>query len=285
MARRYARDNRGRFASSGSGATARGGRLRTASGAKRERQTMKLPNQRTVVLRNQGKPKPPAKAGPAKAVPKVRLGAEPDKARMLRNMTNPGVREAFAKQGGKAMSPLDATKVARSKATAEAARKFYGTSTRDRPKSNKAKPSAPRGSRTLVTPTGKDSREEARIRIAQKAAIKRSGIKPETASSAKAIKQPRVANTMKAKGRGPKTPLQRVNRKIAVNNFHRAAFGAGKSSMTGRQYQRSLKSSATLGSAKKFLETGKPQHTRGSHRSNKAANGIIRNAQRYLAKR
>ncbi len=41
MARRYARDNRGRFASSGSGATARGGRLKTASGNKRATQTMR----------------------------------------------------------------------------------------------------------------------------------------------------------------------------------------------------------------------------------------------------
>jgi len=42
MARRYTRDNRGRFASAGGGgATARGGRLRTASGKKRATQTMK----------------------------------------------------------------------------------------------------------------------------------------------------------------------------------------------------------------------------------------------------
>lgn len=40
MARRYARDNRGRFAPKGSGATARGGRLKTASGSKRQTQTM-----------------------------------------------------------------------------------------------------------------------------------------------------------------------------------------------------------------------------------------------------
>jgi len=40
MARKYSRDNRGRFASSGTGATARGGRLRTASGGKRATQTM-----------------------------------------------------------------------------------------------------------------------------------------------------------------------------------------------------------------------------------------------------
>jgi hypothetical protein len=38
MARRYSRDNRGRFASGGGGATARGGRLKTAAGNKRETQ-------------------------------------------------------------------------------------------------------------------------------------------------------------------------------------------------------------------------------------------------------
>jgi len=42
MARRYARDNKGRFASTGSGATARGGRLKTASGNKRQSQTMQV---------------------------------------------------------------------------------------------------------------------------------------------------------------------------------------------------------------------------------------------------
>ena len=41
MARRYSRDNRGRFASTGSGATARGGRLRTAAGNKRATVTTK----------------------------------------------------------------------------------------------------------------------------------------------------------------------------------------------------------------------------------------------------
>jgi hypothetical protein len=42
MARRYARDNRGRFTSGGAGATARGGRLRTAAGNKRATQTQQL---------------------------------------------------------------------------------------------------------------------------------------------------------------------------------------------------------------------------------------------------
>jgi hypothetical protein len=42
MARKYSRDNRGRFASSGTGATARGGRLRTATGSKRATQTSQM---------------------------------------------------------------------------------------------------------------------------------------------------------------------------------------------------------------------------------------------------
>lgn len=54
MARRYARDNRGRFASSGSGATARGGRLRTAAGNKRKTQTMQAKGDRAGTI---GKPK------------------------------------------------------------------------------------------------------------------------------------------------------------------------------------------------------------------------------------
>lgn len=42
MARRYTRDNRGRFASKGTGATARGGRLKTAGGNKRETQKRRI---------------------------------------------------------------------------------------------------------------------------------------------------------------------------------------------------------------------------------------------------
>jgi hypothetical protein len=42
MARRYSRDNRGRFASAGTGATARGGRLKTASGGRRATRTSRM---------------------------------------------------------------------------------------------------------------------------------------------------------------------------------------------------------------------------------------------------
>lgn len=65
MARRYARDNRGRFASGGGGATARGGRLRTAAGNKRKTQTMQ------------------ASAAPKGTIGKPR-GLKPQSARKLR---------------------------------------------------------------------------------------------------------------------------------------------------------------------------------------------------------
>ena len=42
MARKYTRDNAGRFSSGGTGATARGGRLKTASGKKRATQTSRI---------------------------------------------------------------------------------------------------------------------------------------------------------------------------------------------------------------------------------------------------
>jgi hypothetical protein len=59
VARKYVRDNRGRFASTGTGATARGGRLRTAAGNKRATQTIQA-GSRAGVMR---KP-PPANNAP-----------------------------------------------------------------------------------------------------------------------------------------------------------------------------------------------------------------------------
>jgi len=67
MARRYARDNRGRFASSGTGATARGGRLKTASGKKRATQTMQASAAPKGTI---GKPRG-LKPGAIKAKPQV----------------------------------------------------------------------------------------------------------------------------------------------------------------------------------------------------------------------
>jgi len=65
--RRYVRDNRGRFASKGAGATARGGRLKTTSGKKRATQTMKASGGVSGTI---GKPKG-LKPGTIKAKPQV----------------------------------------------------------------------------------------------------------------------------------------------------------------------------------------------------------------------
>lgn len=46
--RKYTRDNNGRFASTGTGATARGGRLKTAAGNKRKTQTAKMTGSKTA---------------------------------------------------------------------------------------------------------------------------------------------------------------------------------------------------------------------------------------------
>ena len=88
MARRYSRDNRGRFASGGSsgggggkaGATARGGRLRTAAGNKRATQTTKAAAAKpsgTVAGKVKRNPAAAGKIGQAKAAAKPsRFSAE-----------------------------------------------------------------------------------------------------------------------------------------------------------------------------------------------------------------
>jgi hypothetical protein len=70
MARRYSRDNRGRFASGGTGATARGGRLKTASGKTRATQTTKAAAAKpsgTVAGKVKRNPAAAEKIGKAKA--------------------------------------------------------------------------------------------------------------------------------------------------------------------------------------------------------------------------
>jgi hypothetical protein len=145
-----------------------------------------------------------------------------------------------------------------------------------------AKPQA-KGLRTVVTPTGKGPVAEAAIRAKAKAAVRRAGGAKavETQSGQKRIKQSPVMDTMSAKGRGPKTPMQRVDQKIMRNDYIRN----NPTRVTSTQYSRAVRSSLTLRDAKAFLSTGKPQHTKGSFKSNKAANGIIRNARKYLSGR
>jgi hypothetical protein len=109
--RRYVRDNRGRFASTG--ATARGGRLKTASGKKRETQTMKTSG--GGVAGTIGKPKG-LKPGTIK--PKPQVSSKPRRTR------KPTAAESRAK-GLTPISEIKARRDAQAKAAQAANQSSY----------------------------------------------------------------------------------------------------------------------------------------------------------------
>ena len=95
MARRYVRDNRGRFASKGAGATARGGRLKTAGGKKRATQTMKASGAKPA-----GAIKGKVKRDPAAASRVGRSGATKPRARRP-DQAEVNIKGRFTGQAGK----------------------------------------------------------------------------------------------------------------------------------------------------------------------------------------
>lgn len=107
MARRYSRDNRGRFASGGGGATARGGRLKTAAGNKRKTQTMQAGGAKaagTIKGKVKRDPSAAGKAGKGKAVkPAAPKAAKP----AVRRKSVGTISEAKA---GRIISRLDANR-------------------------------------------------------------------------------------------------------------------------------------------------------------------------------
>ena len=151
MARKYTRDNAGRFSSGGTGATARGGRLKTASGKKRATQTSRIataPKAGTVAKPKGLKPgavsaKVKARAAaakPAANVQRARLDGDAFKARMrrasgtsLRRGINESDREnALSGSQRRASAPAKRfaasnQRQARSDRTAAAARDFYNS--------------------------------------------------------------------------------------------------------------------------------------------------------------
>jgi hypothetical protein len=104
MARRYARDNRGRFSSTG--ATARGGRLRTASGQKRQTQTRKISARPAGTI---GKARAPKPAGPANSIRRTRvqpLVQRANNVRPYRPATFDGKFAQIDRQIDRSMKPL-----------------------------------------------------------------------------------------------------------------------------------------------------------------------------------
>ena len=79
----------------------------------------------------------------AKVFSKVSFSQAAQKMRQIRASTAPGMRAAFATQRGKRPTALESKKIAKAKQTAERARNWYNTSSRDRPAPVKPKPTRP----------------------------------------------------------------------------------------------------------------------------------------------
>lgn len=109
MARRYARDNRGRFASGGGGATARGGRLRTAAGNKRKTQTMQASAAPKGTI---GKPRG-LKPQPAKPAPSAATIAQVGRERRATRNLNAAMKREAEGPGSKASRSASVAKRAR----------------------------------------------------------------------------------------------------------------------------------------------------------------------------
>jgi hypothetical protein len=181
--RRYVRDNRGRFAAKGAGATARGGRLKTASGNKRATQTMKV-----------------------------------------------------AGSGSKIRKPMS---------------------------SGSNKPAQQISSKRQVSSARQAATDRLKIKTATRRKLKtdRSSAMPDK-PKARRVQGSRPASTVakpRTKGNNPKTVARRVERKAAVNqaNIKNIPQKERTGATQGRQYQRALKTQATLKRAQEFTKTGK----------------------------
>lgn len=208
--RRYVRDNRGRFTSKGAGATARGGRLRTASGNKRATQTMKV-------------------AGSGSKIRKPMSGGSNKPAQQI---------------SSKRQSAADRLKIK--------------TATRRKLKTDRA------------------------------------SVIPAKSAGPKTMKASRVSSTVakpRTKGNSPAQVASRVQRKAAANqaNIKNITRAERTGATQGRQYQRALKTQATLKRAQEFTKTGKlpgRDNSIKAQRERKAASQRLtaKNAQRKAAR-
>ena len=201
MARRYARDNRGRFASGGGGATARGGRLRTAAGNKRKTQTMQASAAPKGTI---GKPrglkpqsaKPAPSAATIAQVGRERRATRNLNAAMKREAEGPGSKASRSASVAKRARAIYAGKVdPKQKTAARLTRTNNPEALRKRIKkikdNNAAKPA-----RAAAKPAAKPARSRSAVgkiddakadRIIQRHDAMRPGLRPGTGSKARAM--------------------------------------------------------------------------------------------------
>ena len=225
MARRYARDNRGRFSSTG--ATARGGRLATASGNKRATQVQSGPKRTT----------------PSGAIRKTDVVTARTQNAISRNIER---RNKAGLNPATAAKENQATRVARAERRIAGKAKPQVSSERqaatDRLKVKTQTRRAMRADRGSVVTPGQRSRLEAGKGATMKGARPTSTVaKPRTTGNTKQ----QVASRVERKLAAERAKMNIINRAERV--------GATQ----GNQRERSYKRQATLERAQAFLATGK----------------------------
>lgn len=275
MARRYTRDNRGRFASVG--ATARGGRLRTAAGNKRDTQTKAISGGKpgsTI-----GKPaglKPQAALSsrmkmrdPNSALGKIAQRRE--QRQFMQRMadkvaTTPPKQQRRLPLPKGAMKGTEAMKT-HALITHAGQRKAARAQSKALQAAANANPLAGASAKLkarLATAQGGAQRAAARAQYksAVRRAIKadRASIVPPMPAKPKRVALQRPAGTMakpKTTGNSKAVVASRVDRKLAASKATMAGITRPGNVVNQRQYERQLKRGWTLERAQNYLKTGK----------------------------
>lgn len=168
MARKYARDNRGRFASVG--ATARGGRLRTASGGKRATVTMKAQGPGGRISKPRGLKPNPSRPKGGELAPRQAQPTRPPAASRPGSITSTlrGTMQALAKADAARIREIEAMtggKIRRTAKTERQAKESGATQrVRDVAKTGKVADTLRAGLRELARSDARQIREMDQIR-------------------------------------------------------------------------------------------------------------------------
>lgn len=272
MARRYSRDNKGRFAPAGTGATARGGRLRTASG-----------NKRATQVKSGSK-----RATPSGAIRKTDVVAARTQNAISRNI------ERRNKAG---VNPPTAAKENQATRVARAERRIAGQKRNAKPNAVESKPQVS-SARQAATDRLKVKTQTRRAMRADRASVVTPGQRSRLETrKGTTMRAQRVSNTIpksaaRTKGNEPAQVAKRANRKAisAERQLARNLELRRRGQLVNSKSDvKTLKSSITLKKAKNYLATGKlpgKDNSIAAQRSMKQAKERLatKNAARQAAK-
>jgi hypothetical protein len=253
MARRYSRDNRGRFASGGTGATARGGRLRTAAGNKRATQTTKAAAAKpsgTVAGKVKRNPAAAGKIGQAKAAaPKTTQAVAKPRASKLGSRIDP------AKQANrKATAAVDRAMATERKSMNAAMRTKGEFSSPARQAANKRVEDAQRETASLIQ-TRRNIRAQFPVATANKPIR---AARPKSTISSK---------TVGASAKNARVSRAKANLAAAENRRNYTGKNLARSKRTARKAlefmsnPRSAIQNRSLGLGFRMPKTGRPKST------------------------